>query len=61
MFVRGLHREDFVRTRATNNPPLLPEVYIEILLDITSRSSHPTSSREEQLQRSEDEVQATCG
>jgi hypothetical protein len=22
----GLHREDFVRTQATDNPPLLPEV-----------------------------------
>jgi hypothetical protein len=43
----GLHREDFVRTRATDNPPLLLEVYIEILLDRTSTSSHLTNSQEE--------------
>jgi hypothetical protein len=49
MFVCGLHREDFVWTRATDNPPLLPEVYIEILLDRTYGSSHLTSSRKEQL------------
>jgi hypothetical protein len=61
MFVCGLHREDFVQTRATDNPPLLLEVYIEILLDRTSGSSHLTSSREKQLQKSEDELQATCG
>jgi hypothetical protein len=40
VFVCGLHREDFVRTRATDNPPLLQEVYIEILLDRTSGSNH---------------------
>jgi hypothetical protein len=36
----GLHREDFVRTRATDNPSVLLKVYIEILLDRTSGSSH---------------------
>jgi hypothetical protein len=61
MFVCGLHREDFVWTRAIDNPPLLSEVYIEILLDKTFGSSHPTSSREVQLLKSEDELQATCG
>jgi hypothetical protein len=44
MFVCGLHREDFVWTRATDIPPLLQEVYIEIFLDISSGSSHLTSS-----------------
>jgi hypothetical protein len=61
VFVCGLHRKDFVWTQAIDNPPLLPEVYIEILLDKTFGSSHPTSSREEQPQKSEDELQATCG
>jgi hypothetical protein len=61
VLVCGLHREDFIRTRAIDNPPLLPEVYIEILLDKTSRSSHLTSSREEQPQKSEDELQAIYG
>jgi hypothetical protein len=55
-----LRREDFVRTRATSDPPLLLEVYIEILFDRTSGSSLLTSSREEQPQKSEDELQATC-
>jgi hypothetical protein len=57
----GLHREDFVQTQAIDNPPLLWEVYIEILLDITSGSSHLTSPQEEQPKKSEDELQATCG
>jgi hypothetical protein len=61
VFVCGLHREDFVRTQAIDNPPLLPEVYIEILLDKTFGSSHLTSSGEEQPQKSEDALQATCG
>jgi hypothetical protein len=33
--VCALNREDFVHTRSIDNPPLLPEVYIEILLDRT--------------------------
>jgi hypothetical protein len=61
MFVCDLYKEDFVQTRATDNPPLLLEVYIEILLNRTSGSSHLTSSREEQPQKSEDELQATYG
>jgi hypothetical protein len=42
-------------------PPLLLEVYIEILLDRTSGSSHLTSLREVRPQKSEDELQETCG
>jgi hypothetical protein len=44
VFVCGLHREDFIRIQATDNPPLLPEVYIEILGAII-RQVHEKSNR----------------
>jgi hypothetical protein len=61
MVVCGGHREVFCQTRVTDSSPLIPEVYVEIYLDKTSGISHPTSQQEEQLKRSEDELQATCG
>jgi hypothetical protein len=31
--------------RVTDNSPLIPKVYIEIYLDMTSGNSHPTSQQ----------------
>jgi hypothetical protein len=47
MVVCGGHREVFCRTQVTNSSPLIPKVYVEIYLDNTSGSSHPTSQQEE--------------
>jgi hypothetical protein len=51
----------FHRTQVTDNSPLFPKVYVEIYLDRTSGISHLTSQQEEQLKRSEDELQSACG
>jgi hypothetical protein len=59
--VCGGHREVFCRTQVTDSSPLVPEVYVEIYLDRTFGTSHPTSQQGEQPKRSEDEVQAACG
>jgi hypothetical protein len=61
MVVCGGHREVFCRTQVTDSSPLIPEVYVEIYLDRTSRTSHLTSRQEEQLKRSEDELQSAYG
>jgi hypothetical protein len=47
MVVCGGHREVFCRTQVTDSSPLIPKVYVEIYLDNTSGSSHPTSQQEE--------------
>jgi hypothetical protein len=47
MVVCGGHREVFFQTHVTDSSPLIPEVYVEIYLDGTSRISHPTSQQEE--------------
>jgi hypothetical protein len=59
--VCGGHREVFCQTRVIDNSALIPEAYVEIYLDRTSGISHPTSQQEEQLKRSEDELQSACG
>jgi hypothetical protein len=59
--VCGGHREVFCQTQVTDNSPLVPKVYAKIYLDETSGISHPTSQQEEQLKRSEDELQVACG
>jgi hypothetical protein len=61
MVVCGGHREVFCQTRVTDSSPLVYEVYVEIYLDRTSGISHPTSQREEQLRRSEGELESACG
>jgi hypothetical protein len=58
--VCGGHREVFYQTRVTDSSPLIPEVYVEIYLDRTSRISHLTSQQEEQQKRSDDELQLAC-
>jgi hypothetical protein len=45
MVVCGGHREVFCQTRVTDSSPLIPEVYVEIYLDKTSRISHRQVSK----------------
>jgi hypothetical protein len=47
MVACGGQREVFCRTQVTDSSPLIPEVYVEIYLDRSSRISHPTSHQEE--------------
>jgi hypothetical protein len=47
MVVCGGHREVFCQTQVTDSSPLIPEVYIKIYLNRTSRISHLTSQQEE--------------
>jgi hypothetical protein len=47
MVVCGGHRKVFCRTRITDGSPLIPEVYVKIYLDMTSRISHLISQQEE--------------
>jgi hypothetical protein len=59
--VCGGHKVVFCQISVTDSSPLVPEVYIEIYLDRTSETSHPTNKKEEQPNGSKDELQAACG
>jgi hypothetical protein len=47
VIVCGGQREVFYQTKVTNSSPLVPEVYVKIYLDRSSRISHLTSQQEE--------------